>query len=76
MLAFAKYLITFLQPLVEKLMLNMLQLEDAKGAEDYFGKSDSGYYIKDDEMRREWGGKAAEMRRPCGMWGHCGQARL
>ena len=40
-------------------MLNMVDLTDAKAAGDYFGKSDGGYYITDDEMRREWGGKGA-----------------
>ena len=40
-------------------MLNMVPLKDAKRAESYFGKSDGGYYITDDELRREWGGKAA-----------------
>ena len=42
-------------------MLNRAQIKNAKRAEGYFGKSDSGYYIKDDEMRREWGGKGAGM---------------
>ena len=40
-------------------MLNMVPLRDAKRAEEYFGKSDGGYYITDDQLRREWGGKAA-----------------
>ena len=43
-------------------MLNMVPLKDAKRAEDYFGKSDGGYYIKgEDGLHREWGGKAAAM---------------
>ena len=42
-------------------MLNMVPLKDAKRAEDYFGKSDGGYYIKDDDLHREWGGKGAKM---------------
>jgi conjugative relaxase-like TrwC/TraI family protein len=40
-------------------MLNMTPITDAGRAADYFGKSDSGYYIQDDEMHREWGGKGA-----------------
>ena len=27
-------------------MLNMVPLKDAKRAEDYFGKSDGGYYLQ------------------------------
>ena len=42
-------------------MLNMVPLKDANRAESYFGKSDGGYYIKDDEMHREWGGKGSVM---------------
>ena len=42
-------------------MLNMTPLKDAKRAENYFGKSDGGYYIADDDLRREWGGKAASL---------------
>ena len=42
-------------------MLNRVQIKDAGRAESYFGKSDGGYYIKDDEMHREWGGEAAVM---------------
>src|SRR5450759_1666806 len=61
MLAISDSLNMVLQLTVENLMLNMVDLKDAKGAEDYFGKSDSGYYIKDDEMHREWGGKGAAM---------------
>lgn len=41
-------------------MLNMTPLKDAKRAEEYFGKSDGGYYLKDDGLSREWGGKLAE----------------
>ncbi len=40
-------------------MLNMTPLKDAKRAEEYFGKSDGGYYLKDDGLSREWGGKLA-----------------
>ena len=42
-------------------MLNMVPLKDAKRAEDYFGKSDGGYYLEDDDLHREWGGKGAKM---------------
>jgi conjugative relaxase-like TrwC/TraI family protein len=49
------------QPQVEELMLNMVPLKDAKRAAGYFGKTDGGYYIRDDELRREFGGKGARM---------------
>ena len=42
-------------------MLNMVPLTDANGAEEYFGKSDGGYYLEGDELHREWGGKGAAM---------------
>ena len=41
-------------------MLNMTPLKNAKGAEEYFGKSDGGYYLKDGGLLREWGGKLAD----------------
>ncbi len=47
-----------LSQLVE-IMLNMTPLKNAKRAEEYFGKSDGGYYLKDGGLLREWGGKLA-----------------
>jgi conjugative relaxase-like TrwC/TraI family protein len=40
-------------------MLRMIPIADAKRAATYFGKSDGGYYLDKDDLKREWGGKAA-----------------
>ncbi len=40
-------------------MLRITPIEDAKAAESYYSKSDGGYYLKADDLRREWGGKSA-----------------
>ena len=51
-------------------MLNITPLRDAKGAEEYFGKSDGGYYLgangtgpdglTDDGLLRAWGGELSK----------------
>src|SRR6266446_4352162 len=40
-------------------MLRMKPIADARKAESYYAKSDGGYYLADDDLRREWGGKGA-----------------
>ena len=42
-------------------MLRMTPIADAKRAAKYFGESDGGYYLEGAELRREWGGKGAEL---------------
>ena len=42
-------------------MLRIHPIADAKAAESYYGKSDGGYYLDDNELRREVGGKAAKL---------------
>lgn len=42
-------------------MLRMTPIADAKRAATYFGKSDGGYYLDGDNLRREWGGRGAAM---------------
>ena len=42
-------------------MLGMTPIKDAGRAAEYFGKSDGGYYLDGDTLRREWGGKAAAL---------------
>ena len=42
-------------------MLGMTPLKSAAKAAEYFGQSDSGYYLDGVELRREWGGKGAAM---------------
>src|SRR5215467_1071775 len=41
-------------------MLRIQPIADAKAAESYYSKSDGGYYLQADDLRREWGGKGAE----------------
>ncbi len=40
-------------------MLRIQPIADAKAAESYYSKSDGGYYLQADDLRREWGGKGA-----------------
>ena len=40
-------------------MLRMKPITDAKQAELYYSKSDGGYYLDGDGIRREWGGSGA-----------------
>ena len=42
-------------------MLRMKPVPSAKRAEDYYGKSDGGYYVGDSDLHRRWGGKGAAM---------------
>ena len=42
-------------------MLRMRPQKSAKRVEDYYGKSDGGYYVGDTDLRRRWGGKGAEL---------------
>jgi conjugative relaxase-like TrwC/TraI family protein len=42
-------------------VLRINPIADARMAEDYYGKSDGGYYLKPEELVREWGGKGAAM---------------
>jgi conjugative relaxase-like TrwC/TraI family protein len=42
-------------------MLRFRPLADAKAALSYYGKSDGGYYLDGSDLRREVGGKLAEM---------------
>src|SRR5438128_1165594 len=42
-------------------MLRFTPIENARQAESYYAKSDSGYYLQADDLRREWGGKGAAM---------------
>ncbi len=42
-------------------MLRMSPVASAKRAEDYYGKSDGGYYVGESDLRRRWGGKGAEL---------------
>ena len=42
-------------------MLRMKPVKNAKQAEEYYAKSDGGYYMDGEELGREWGGKAATM---------------
>ena len=42
-------------------MMLMNPIKDAGRAAEYFGKSDGGYYLDGNELRREWGGKAAPL---------------
>lgn len=40
-------------------MLRMKPIASAAKAEGYYAKSDGGYYLGEDELHREWGGKTA-----------------
>src|SRR5262245_53924156 len=40
-------------------MFRMKPIANAEQAIIYFGQSDGGYYLKDAELHREWGGKGA-----------------
>jgi conjugative relaxase-like TrwC/TraI family protein len=42
-------------------MLRIIPIKDAKQAASYYSKSDGGYYLDPDDLRREWGGKGAAM---------------
>ena len=42
-------------------MMLMNPIKDAGRAAEYFGQSDGGYYLDGNELRREWGGKAAPL---------------
>jgi len=42
-------------------MLRIQPILDAKAAETYYSKSDGGYYLKADDLHREWVGKGAEL---------------
>ena len=42
-------------------MLRMSPVASAKRAEEYYGKSDGGYYVGDSDLHRRWGGKGADM---------------
>src|SRR5262245_53109800 len=42
-------------------MLRIQVIEDAKQAESYYSKSDGGYYLADNDLRREWVGRGAEL---------------
>ena len=42
-------------------MLRMSPVASAKRAEEYYGKSDGGYYVGDTDLRRKWGGIGAEL---------------
>jgi conjugative relaxase-like TrwC/TraI family protein len=41
-------------------MLRFHPIANAKAAETYYSKSDGGYYLAGDDLRREWVGKGAE----------------
>jgi conjugative relaxase-like TrwC/TraI family protein len=42
-------------------MLRMSPQKSAQRAEDYYGKSDGGYYVGDSDLHRRWGGKGAAL---------------
>ena len=42
-------------------MLRISPIADARKAEGYYAKSDGGYYLKAEDLGREWGGKGAAM---------------
>lgn len=42
-------------------MIRMRDIRDASAASSYYGKSDGGYYLDSSDLRREVGGKAAEL---------------
>lgn len=42
-------------------MLRMTPITDAKKAEEYYSKSDGGYYLEAGDLHREWGGKGAAL---------------
>jgi hypothetical protein len=42
-------------------MLRIVPIQNAAQAASYYGKSDGGYYLSPDELKREWGGKGAAM---------------
>ena len=39
----------------------MMPIADARRAERYYTKSDGGYYLGQDELHTEWGGKGAAL---------------
>src|ERR1700728_4070139 len=41
-------------------MLRMSPVSSAQRAEEYYGKSDGGYYVGESGLHRRWGGKGAE----------------
>ena len=40
-------------------MLRMNPIASARDADWYYAKSDGGYYVEPDDVRREWTGKGA-----------------
>jgi conjugative relaxase-like TrwC/TraI family protein len=42
-------------------MLRFTPIESAGQAETYYSRSDGGYYLDDQDLHREWGGRGAEM---------------
>ena len=42
-------------------MLRMSPVASAKRAEEYYGKSDGGYYVGESDLHRRWGGHGAEL---------------
>jgi conjugative relaxase-like TrwC/TraI family protein len=42
-------------------MLRMKAVQSVKRAEDYYTKSDGGYYVGDNDLRRRWGGRGAAL---------------
>jgi hypothetical protein len=39
-------------------MLRIVPIKDAKAAASYYSKSDDGYWMNPDDLRREWGGNS------------------
>jgi hypothetical protein len=48
-----------LPPLVERTVLNMAPLKDAKRAAKYVGREEEGHNITSYELRRVWGASGA-----------------
>ena len=42
-------------------MLRFTHIANASHAESYYSRSDGGYYLQDDGLHREWGGKGATL---------------